>query len=67
MDLTVSATKEAVLMVEAGANEVTEEEIVKGIEFAQKESKAVLKLIEDLAKEVGVEREFIRKKNPPRA
>ena len=37
MDLTVSSTKEAVLMVEAGAKEVTEEQIIKGIEFAQKE------------------------------
>lgn len=64
MDLTVSSTKEAVLMVEAGAKEVTEEQIVKGIEFAQKESKAVLGLIEDLAKEVGVERETYKEVKP---
>ncbi|MGA2910392.1 MAG: polyribonucleotide nucleotidyltransferase [Candidatus Microgenomates bacterium] len=64
MDLTVSATKEAVLMVEAGAKEVTEKQIVEGIEFAQKESKAVLKLIEDLAKEVGVEREVYTEEKP---
>ena len=64
MDLTVSATKEAVLMVEAGAREVTEEEIIKGIEFAQKESKAVLKLIEDMATEVGVKREVYKEEKP---
>jgi polyribonucleotide nucleotidyltransferase len=64
MDLTVSATKEAVLMVEAGAREVTEKQIVEGIEFAQKESKAVLKLIEDLAKEVGTEREVYKEEEP---
>ena len=64
MDLTVSATKEAVLMVEAGAKEVTEKQIVEGIEFAQKESKAVLKLIEDLAKEVGTEREVYKEEKP---
>ncbi len=64
LDLTVSATKEAVLMVEAGAKEVTEEEIVKGIEFAQKESKAVLKLIEDLNKEVGREHEVFKEEKP---
>jgi polyribonucleotide nucleotidyltransferase len=64
MDLTVSATKEAVLMVEAGANEVTEEQIVKGIEFAQKESKAVLSLIEDLAKESGVKRDIYKEEKP---
>jgi polyribonucleotide nucleotidyltransferase len=64
MDLTVSATKEAVLMVEAGAKEVTEKQIIDGIEFAQKESKAVLKLIEDLAKEVGTEREVYKEEEP---
>ena len=64
MDLTVSSTKEAVLMVEAGAKEVTEEQIVEGIEFAQKESKAVLKLIEDLAEEVGVKREVYKEEKP---
>lgn len=64
MDLTVSSTKEAVLMIEAGANEVTEDQIVKGVEFAQKESKAVLKLIEDLSKEVGREREVFKEEKP---
>jgi polyribonucleotide nucleotidyltransferase len=64
MDLTVSATKEAVLMVEAGAKEVTEKQIVEGIEFAQKESKAVLKLIEEMAKEVGTEREVYKEEEP---
>lgn len=64
MDLTVSCTKDAILMVEAGAKEVTEEEIIKGVEFAQKESKAVLKLIEEMAKEVGVERETYKEEKP---
>jgi polyribonucleotide nucleotidyltransferase len=64
MDLTVSSTKEAVLMVEAGASEVTEEQIIKGIELAQKESKAVLKLIEDMATEVGVKREVYKEEKP---
>ncbi|MCX6703962.1 MAG: polyribonucleotide nucleotidyltransferase, partial [Candidatus Woesebacteria bacterium] len=64
MDLTVSATKEAVLMVEAGAKEVTEKQIIEGIEFAQKESKAVLKLIEEMAKEVGTEREVYKEEEP---
>lgn len=64
MDLTVSSTKEAVLMVEAGANEVTEEQIVKGVEFAFKESKAVLKLIEDLSKEVGRTRDTYTEEKP---
>jgi polyribonucleotide nucleotidyltransferase len=64
MDLTVSATKEAVLMVEAGANEVSEEQIVKGIEFAQKEAKAVLKLIEEMATAVGTKRDTYKEEKP---
>ena len=60
MDLTVSSTKDAVLMVEAGASEVTEEEIIGGIKFAEKESKAVLKLIEEIAEEKGVKREVYK-------
>lgn len=64
MDLTVSATKEAVLMVEAGAKEVTEEEIVKGIEFAQDKGKAVLKLMEDFAEESGTKRDVFKEEKP---
>jgi polyribonucleotide nucleotidyltransferase len=64
MDLTVSSTKDAVLMVEAGAKEVTEEQIIEGIKFAEKESKAVLKLIEDLAEEKGVKREVYKEEKP---
>ena len=64
MDLTVSSTKEAGLMVEAAATEVTEKQIVEGIEFAQKESKAILKLIEDLTKEVGTKRETYKEEEP---
>jgi len=64
MNLTVSATKEAVLMVEAAAREVTEKQVVEGIEFAQKESKAVIKLIEEMATEVGVKREVYKEDEP---
>ncbi len=62
MDLIVSTTKDAIVMIEAGANEVTEENILKGIEFAQKESVGVLKFISDLAKEVGIKKEKVEKK-----
>jgi polyribonucleotide nucleotidyltransferase len=64
MNLTVSATKEAVLMVEAAAKEVKEKQIVEGIEFAQKESKAVIKLIEEMAEDVGVKREVYKEDKP---
>ena len=51
-------------MIEAGAREVTEKQIIDGVVFALKESKAVLKLIEDLNKEVGKEREVYKEETP---
>ena len=53
LDLVISATKEAVIMLEGGAKEVPEATILKAIEQAQSESQKVIKLIEELAKEVG--------------
>src|SRR4030065_657144 len=61
MDLVVSSTKDAVLMVEAGAKEVTEEEVIKAIEYALKESGKVRDLIDDLVKEAGQEKEALVK------
>lgn len=65
MDLVVTASKDAVVMVEAGAREATEEEILKGMEFAQGEINKVIGLIEDLTKEVGEKKEAIVEKKAP--
>jgi len=56
IDLIVSSTADSVVMIEAGAKEVSEEVILDGIETAHKESQKVIKLIKDLAKEVGKEK-----------
>lgn len=61
MDLIVSGTLEAVVMIEAGAKEVSEKDILGGIEYAQKEGLALIKFIEDFAKEVGKEKQLIAK------
>jgi polyribonucleotide nucleotidyltransferase len=61
LDLTVSSTKDAIVMIEAGASQVTEEEMLKAIEYAQKECQKVIDLINDLAKEAGKEKEKIEK------
>src|SRR3989344_2932871 len=61
MDLVVSTTKESIVMIEAGAKEVPEAVILGGIDFAQKESQAVLKLINDFAKAAGVDKEKFEK------
>ena len=54
--LTVSGTKDAVTMVEAGANEVTEEEMLKAILFAHEEVKKIVAFIEGIQAEIGVEK-----------
>lgn len=62
LDLVVSTTKDAVVMVEAGAREVSEEQVLGGIEHAKTEGEKVIGLIEGLVKEVGAEKEIISEK-----
>ena len=57
LDLVVSSTKESILMVEAGAKEVSEETILGGLEYALGEAGKIVDLINSLAKEVGAEKE----------
>ena len=53
LHLTVSGTEEAVLMVEAGANEVPEEQILDAIMFAHEEIKKIVKFIKGVKEEIG--------------
>jgi len=54
LDLVVAGTKDGVMMVEAGANEVSEEQVVEALDFAQKAIQPAIKLQEELVKKVGV-------------
>lgn len=54
MHLTVAGTKEAILMVEAGAKEVSEEVMLQAILFAHEEIKKQVEFQENLAKELGI-------------
>jgi polyribonucleotide nucleotidyltransferase len=53
MDLIVSGTNDAIVMVEAGSNEVTEEVILGAFDLAQKELKHLSKEISAIRKEIG--------------
>jgi polyribonucleotide nucleotidyltransferase len=64
MDLVVSSTKEAVVMIEAGAKEVSEKDILGGINHANTEGQKLIKFIEELAAEVGVERDVYKEEKP---
>lgn len=57
MDLVVSSTKDAIVMIEAGSNQVTEELMQKAIEFAHKENQTLIKFLEGFVKEAGKTKE----------
>ncbi|GGR96503.1 polyribonucleotide nucleotidyltransferase [Deinococcus sedimenti] len=56
MDLVVAGTRDAVMMVEAGAQNVSEEDLVAAIEFAHAGMQGVLDLIEQMRAELGQEK-----------
>ena len=59
LDLIVAGTKESIVMTEAGANELTEEEILEAILFGHEEIKNIVDFIEDIVSEVGKEKKEI--------
>jgi polyribonucleotide nucleotidyltransferase len=68
LDLVVAGTKEAITMVEAGANEVPEEVMVEGMLFAQEAVRAQAEGIERWAAEYGKKKQEIfvaSEENPP--
>jgi len=56
MHLTVSGTKDAIMMVEAGAKEIPEDVMLEGIMLAHEEIKGICNFIEEIRKEVGKEK-----------
>lgn len=48
LDLVVAGTEDAIMMVEAGANEVTEEEVVAALEFAHAQMQPAIALQKEL-------------------
>lgn len=56
LDIKVSTTKTAVVMVEGGASEVSEEDLVEALFFAQKEGLAIIEACEDMRANMGKEK-----------
>lgn len=56
LDLVVAGTKDGIMMVEAGANEVTEDEVAGALEFAQTAIQPAIALQQQLVEKVGVEK-----------
>ncbi len=53
LNLTVSGTDEAVLMIEGGANEVPEQQFLDAIMFAHEEIKKICKEVKKIKEEIG--------------
>ncbi len=56
LHLVVSGTKDAIMMVEAGAEEIPDELMLEAILFAHEEIKKVVEFVETIAAEVGKEK-----------
>ena len=56
MNLTVAGTKDAIMMVEAGADEIPENVMLDAILFAHEEIKKIVEFIEAIVEEVGKEK-----------
>ena len=66
LNLALSGTKDAVMMVEAGANELTEEEMLGAILFGHEEIKRIVAWIEEIQKEVGKPKQNIELRHAPK-
>ncbi len=56
LDLTLSGTREKINMIEAGAKEISEEEVAKAFEFGQEAIRKIAEFLESIQKEVGQEK-----------
>lgn len=54
LDLVVAGTKDGIMMVEAGANEVSEETIVEALQFAHEAIQPAIELQNELVRKIGV-------------
>ena len=62
LDLVVAGSKDAILMVEASANFLSEAEMLKAIDFAHKHIQKLCQVQEELREKVGVEKRLVTAK-----
>jgi polyribonucleotide nucleotidyltransferase len=62
LDLVVAGTRDGIVMVEAGAKEVSEEDVVKALETAHAAIREIVAAIDGLAKEAGKKKTEVQKK-----
>lgn len=57
MTLTVSSTKEKVMMIEASANEIPDDIVFNGIKFAHQENQKIIEFMEHIKNDCGKEKQ----------
>ena len=62
IDLVVAGSRDAIMMVEAGAKEATEEEMIKALDVAHAAIKEIVDLIDGLARDVGKKKKTVAAK-----
>jgi polyribonucleotide nucleotidyltransferase len=62
IDLVVAGTHDGIVMVEAGAKEVTEQQVVEALQAAHAAIRQIVATIDDLAKEAGKPKTKVQKK-----
>jgi len=62
LDLVVAGSSDAIVMVEAGAKEVSEEQVVQALETAHAAIRKIVATIEDLARDSGKKKPQVQKK-----
>ncbi len=65
LTLNLSGTKDAIMMVEAGADVISEQEMLGAIMFGHEEIKKIVAFIEDIQKEVGKPKQDIELEHVP--
>ncbi|OGD61786.1 polyribonucleotide nucleotidyltransferase, partial [Candidatus Beckwithbacteria bacterium RBG_13_42_9] len=66
LNLVVSSSKEAIVMVEAGAKEVSEDDTVKALEFAKEINSQIIAAIEKLVAKVGKTKQEVAVESLPK-
>lgn len=66
LNLTVASTKNKIMMIEAGANQVNDDDMLEAILFAHEENKKIIDFIEKIVSECGKEKSDYVKFNVPK-
>lgn len=61
LDLVVAGTKDAVMMIEAGANELSEEQVLEAILYGHEEIQKIVSFIEEIQAAIGKEKQVVNK------